>query len=113
MSELKSVLVGKYFVSEHDGCVRSGVIEAEIGDNIHYLVRFNDDLITADDDKWPMSLAVVPIDLMSVGCAHQQDTITWKLFDTPEQLADCDKWVRKPPEERKPRIIPLPRGKLQ
>ena len=61
-----TALVGKYFIGVHDGCMRSGIVEAAI-DPRHYLVRFDDVIGFTHGSEWPASLAVVPISEMTQG----------------------------------------------
>jgi hypothetical protein len=103
-----TALVGKYFIGVHDGSMRSGIVEAAI-DASHYLVRFDDLIGFTDGSKWPRSLAVVPISDMTSGGMDKNDPPSCAFFDDQEQRARYEEWSSKPPPDRTPRVVPLPR----
>jgi hypothetical protein len=105
-----TALIGKYFIGFHDGGLRSGIVEAAI-DVTHYLVRFDDFIGFTDGSKWPPSLAVVPIGVMTLDCMHEQDPPPWLFFDDQEQRARYEDWSNEPPTDRTPRLVTLSKSK--
>ena len=99
-----TALVGKYFIGVYDGGMRSGFVEAALGET-HYLVRFDDLIGFTDGSKWPLSLAAVPISNMTQGGMDEDEPPSWAFFD--EQRARFEKWSSEPPTDRTPRVVPL------
>jgi hypothetical protein len=106
---MSAALSGKYFVGVHDGCMRSGVVEAAVNDD-HYLVRFDDLIGFTDGSKWPEALAVVAITDLVVGSGDDDKPPPWLFFDNLEQRAKYEAWLNEPPPDLKPRVVPLRRG---
>src|SRR6516165_584151 len=97
-----TALVGKYFIGVYDGGMRSGFVEAALGET-HYLVRFDDLIGFTDGSKWPVSLAVVPISDMTRGGMDEDEPPPWDFFDDQDQRARFDRWLSEPSTDRTPR----------
>ena len=104
---MSNALVGKYFIGVHDESMRSGIVEAALGD-YHYLVRFDTLIGFMDGSHWPESLAVVAIDDMARPRRDGDEDVTppWHFFDDIDKRRDCNAWINAAPD-RQPCVVLL------
>jgi hypothetical protein len=100
---MSNALVGKYFIGVYNQSMRSGIVEAALGDR-HYLVRFDTLIGFMDGSHWPQSLAVVAIDDMTRPARDGNEDVPppWAFFDDVDQQHAYNAWFRSP--DRKPRV---------
>jgi hypothetical protein len=102
-----NALVGKYFIGDIDGVVKSGRVEAVLNDT-HYLVRYDNDVFT-DPPLLPASLAVVGVYSMTANeCDGCEGAPSWNFFDSKEERAAYhDIIMRAYNEAQPPRVVPI------
>jgi hypothetical protein len=105
-----TALTGKFFLGYQDGIRITGEVWDDINTD-HYLVRVDCliDVIEGVNVAVPATAhyAVAAVADMVGGNGNEDAPPSWFFFDTAEQRAKFQAWLRELPPDRRLRIVPL------